>query len=113
MTWLYLVLAVLLEVGGAICMKQSEGFSRLLPSVLMFGFFAASIAALTMTARQLGIGVSYAVWGGLATTLITLIGTLFFNETLSLGKLVGIALIGIGVALINLTGAAHEKLVQW
>lgn len=105
-TWLYLALAISLEVGGAYFMKQSAGFSKLWPSVLMFGFFIASIAALTVAARQLGIGIAYAIWAGLATSLITAVGYLIYHEPLTGLQLIAIGLIVLGVVLLNLNAQA-------
>ena len=102
-TWLYLASAIGLELGGAWFMKQSARFTKPLPSVLMFGFFAASIAALNLAARQIGIGIAYAVWAGLATSLITALGYYVYGEPITRLQLLAIGLIVIGVILLNVS----------
>jgi small multidrug resistance pump len=68
--WLYLFAAILLEVSGTTCMKLAEGFSRPIPSLLIFVFYGLSIAALVLTLKHLELGVAYAIWAGLGTALI-------------------------------------------
>jgi small multidrug resistance pump len=63
--WLYLALAIVLEVTGTPSMKLSEGFTKIVRSILMFVFYMASIAALTLTLKKIDVSVSYAVWAGL------------------------------------------------
>ena len=64
--WFYLLLAILLEVAGTTSMKLSHGFTRLVPSILIFVFYALSFTALTFALRRLDMSVTYAVWSGLA-----------------------------------------------
>lgn len=95
--WTVLGGAILLEVAGTTCMRLSEGFSRLTPSVLIFVFYAASFALNTMVIRTLGLSVVYAVWSGVGTVLTALIGFLYFREPATALKLASIGLIVIGV----------------
>lgn len=105
--WLYLILAILFEVAGTTSMKLSEGFSRLLPSILLFVFYAASFVAVTIALKEIEVSIAYAVWSGLGTALITVIGILFFRETVTTLKIVSIILIIIGIVGLNLSGARH------
>lgn len=95
--WAVLAAAIVLEVAGTTCMRLSESFSRLLPSVLIFVFYAASFALNTIIIRTLGLSVVYAVWSGVGTVLTALIGFLYFREPATAMKLVCIGLIVIGV----------------
>lgn len=95
--WGVLSVAILLEVAGTTCMRLSEGFTRLTPSVLIFVFYAGSFALNTMVVRVLGLSVVYAVWSGVGTVLTALIGFLYFKEPATTMKLVCIGLIVIGV----------------
>jgi small multidrug resistance pump len=104
MNWVYLILAILLEVSGTTSMKLSEGFSKFWPSVFIFVFYALSFTSLTFAMKTLEVSVTYAVWSGLGTIMISLIGILYFNETASLFKFISIALIIIGVVGLNLSG---------
>jgi small multidrug resistance pump len=102
--WLLLGGAIVMEVAGTTSMKLSAGFSRPLPSVLIFVFYALSFAALTLSLRRLDLAVTYAIWSGLGTILITLIGVGLFGESMTAVKVVSILLIVIGVIGLNLAG---------
>lgn len=95
--WALLGLAIVLEVAGTTCMRLSEGFSRLTPSVLIFVFYACSFALNTLIMRTLGLSVVYAVWSGVGTVLTALIGYLYFKEPATALKMVSAGLIVIGV----------------
>jgi small multidrug resistance pump len=106
--WLYLAGAILLEVAGTTSMKVSAGFSRLIPSILIFVFYGLSFIGLTLALRGIDVSVAYAVWAGIGTVLITAIGFLYFKEPVTLVKLVSIALIVVGVVGLNLRGLGHS-----
>ena len=106
-TWLLLTAAILLEVAGTTSMKFSVGFTRLVPSVLIFVFYAASFTVLTLALRKLDISIAYAIWSGLGTVLITMIGIFWFKEPATALKLTCILLIILGVVGLNLGGAKN------
>ena len=95
--WAVLAVAIVLEVAGTTCMRLSDGFSRLTPSVLIFVFYAASFALNTFIVRTLGLSVVYAVWSGVGTVATALIGMLYFKEPATAMKLVSITLVVVGV----------------
>jgi small multidrug resistance pump len=95
--WAVLSGAILLEVAGTTCMRLSEGFTRLTPSVLIFVFYALSFGLNTLVIRVLGLSVVYGVWSGVGTVLTALIGVYYFKEPATAIKLVSIGLIIIGV----------------
>ena len=95
--WAVLSAAILFEVAGPTCMRLSEGFTRITPSVLIFVFYAISFMLNTMVIRTLGLSVVYAVWSGVGTVLTALIGYLYFKEPATAVKLVSAGLIVIGV----------------
>lgn len=107
MTWLYLVLAILLEVSGTTCMKLSEGFTKVVPSILLFVFYTLSFGMLTLALKRLDVSIAYAVWSGVGTALIAAIGVLWFAEPATALKLISLALIIAGVVGLNLSGGAH------
>lgn len=107
MHWLYLTIAILFEVAGTTCMKLSEGFTRLGPSVLLFVCYAVSFACLTLALRRLDVSVTYAVWSGAGTAAIALIGVVVFGETMTAARLVFLTLIVVGVVGLNASGGAH------
>ncbi|HSV20100.1 MAG TPA: multidrug efflux SMR transporter [Casimicrobiaceae bacterium] len=95
--WLCLAGAILLEIAGTTSMKLSQGFTRTLPSVLLFVFYALSFTLMTVAVKRIDMSVSYAIWSGVGTTLIALIGVLWFREPLTTIQIVSIALIILGV----------------
>ena len=95
--WWVLSLAILLEAGGTTCMRLSDGFTRLTPSVLIFVFYAGSFALNVMVIRVLGLSVVYAVWSGAGTVLTALIGYLYFGEAATALKMASAGLIVLGV----------------
>ena len=105
--WLFLTAAILLEVAGTTCMKLSEGFTKLVPSILLFVLYGLSFAALTFTLKNIDVSIAYAVWAGLGTALIALIGFMFFEEPATLTKIVSIGLIIAGVVGLNLESVSH------
>ncbi|MGB0722214.1 MAG: DMT family transporter [Gammaproteobacteria bacterium] len=105
--WLALAGAIVLEVSGTVSMKLSDGFSRLIPSVLIVVFYLASFALLTLALKKIDVGVAYAIWAGVGTALIAVIGVLWFREPYSVLKGVSILLIIAGVIGLNLSGAKH------
>ncbi len=104
MAWLWLMLAIVLEVSGTLCLKWSAGFTRLLPSVLIVVFYGASFASLVMALKRIELGVAYAIWSAVGTALIVGLGIVLFKESATLIKLSGIALIIVGVVLLHVSG---------
>lgn len=107
MHWLYLIIAITMEVAGTTSMKLSEGFSKLLPSVSIFIFYGISFTFLTLALKTLPVGMTYAIWSGLGTALITLIGITWFGESFNMTKVISLPLIIIGVAGLH---ASRESL---
>ncbi len=84
-------------------MKLSNGFSKVVPSVLLLAFYGASLTFLTLTLKTMDVSVAYAVWSGVGIVLISLIGFLFLGESVSIVKAVSIILIITGVVALNIT----------
>jgi small multidrug resistance pump len=99
--WLALSGAIVLEVAGTTSMKLSQGFSRPLPSVLLFVFYAMSFTLMTFAVKKIDMSVSYAIWSGVGTALIALIGFGWFKEPMTTLKIVSIVLIVAGVLGLN------------
>lgn len=97
MSWVYLVCAIIMEVIGTTNMKLSEGFTKTLPSILMFVFYVFSFAFLTLALKKIDLSLTYAIWSGVGTALIATIGILYFKEPVTAIKIGSIALIIIGV----------------
>ncbi len=107
MSWVYLVLAILFEVGGTTSMKLSENFTRWIPSVAIFVLYGLSLVGMTLALKRIEMSIVYAVWSGVGTALIAVIGVMYFNEEIGLIKIVSLALIVAGVVGLNLTGGGH------
>lgn len=103
MEWLFLILAILIENAGTTSAKLSQGLTRLLPAVLMFGCYALAYTCFALALKKLDVSVAYAIWSGLGTTLITLIGILQFRESVTPTKLFAIGVIITGVVILHLS----------
>lgn len=104
MGWLYLSLAIVLEVAAATTMKMSDGLSRFWPSALMVVFYLLCFLAMIKSLEYLQIGVMYAIWAGVGTAAVAVIGVILFGDSMPFIKIMGIGLIIIGVAMVNLGG---------
>ncbi|MGI5453826.1 DMT family transporter [Streptomyces sp. CA-249302] len=105
MGYLLLGTAIAAEVGATTAMKYSEGFSRLVPTLLTVFGYVVSFFLLAQTLKTISVGTAYAIWSGIGTAAIATIGLLFFGEGLSAAKIAGMALIIVGVVVLNLGGA--------
>ena len=88
-------------------MRASDGFSRLWPSLGTVAGYAVAFVLLAQALKSIDVGVAYAIWAGLGTALITLIGIVALGEPATALKLAGTALIVVGVVALNLSGGAH------
>lgn len=101
-TYLYLFVAIIFEVIATTALKQTDGFTRLLPSLMTILGYALAFYFLALTLRTMPVGIVYAIWSGAGIILITAIGWLLFRQSLDLPALVGMGLIMTGVLVINL-----------
>ncbi len=95
--WLALAGAIALEIAGTVSMKLSHGFTRTAPSVLLFVFYAFSFTLMTIAVKRIDMSVSYAIWSGVGTATIALIGVGWFRESLSPVQVLSIVAIIAGV----------------
>ena len=102
MSWLLLVLAGLFEIGWAIGLKYTEGFTRPLPTVLTVGAMAISLGLLGLAMRTLPVGTAYAVWVGIGAVGTVILGIVLLNEPANAARLVSVALILAGVVGLKL-----------
>jgi quaternary ammonium compound-resistance protein SugE len=100
--WLALALAGLLEVGWAIGLKYTEGFSKLWPSIVTIALMVASFSLLAEAMRSIPIGTAYAVWTGIGAVGTALLGILLFGDGASPARIIGIALIAGGIVTLKL-----------
>lgn len=100
-----LAAAIAAEVAGTTAMKYSEGFTRLWPSLGTVVGYLIAFTLLAQTLKTLSVGTAYAIWYGVGTAAVALIGILFLGESSGLVKIAGITLIVAGVVVLNLGGA--------
>lgn len=108
MHYLYLLLAIVAEVVATSSLKMSDGFTRLVPSLVTVVGYAAAFYCLSLTLRAVPMGIAYAIWSGLGIVLIAAVAWIFQGQRLDAPAVAGMALIIAGVAVMNLfskTGA--------
>ena len=102
MAWIVLVAAGLLEIGWAIGLKYTEGFTRLVPSVLTLISMTASIVLLGLALKTLPIGTAYAVWTGIGAVGTAILGIALFGDPATVARLASIGLIVAGIIGLKL-----------
>jgi small multidrug resistance pump len=102
---LWLALAIGSEIVATVSLKLSDGFTKPAASVAVVAGYALSFYALSITLRTIPLGVVYAIWSGVGTAAIVVIGLFLFRETLDVVKVAGIGLIIAGVVMLNGVGA--------
>ena len=102
MAWILLVVAGLLEVVWAFAMKQSDGFTRIAPSIVTAVAMLASVGLLAISMRSLPLGTAYAVWTGIGAVGVAILGIILFNESRDLLRIGSILLIVAGIAGLKL-----------
>jgi small multidrug resistance pump len=102
MHWFYLALAIAAEVVATSALKAAAGFTRPLPSVLVVLGYGIAFYCLSLSLKVVPVGVAYAIWSGVGTALIAVIGWLWLGQTLDLAALIGLALIVAGVAVLQI-----------
>jgi quaternary ammonium compound-resistance protein SugE len=106
MAWVHLLIAGLLEVAWAVGLKYCNGFTRLWPSVWTIVGMIASFFFLSQAIRHLPIGSSYAIWTGIGAVGTAILGVLLFDESVSTGRIVSVALVIVGIVGLKLTAGS-------
>ena len=103
MSWAILFFAILFEVAGTLTLKFTEGMTRLWPTVLMFALYLLSLFGLSTAVTRIPVGTAYAVWSGLGTLIVAVIGVVWFREQVTLLRVVSTILVVVGVGGLYLT----------
>jgi small multidrug resistance pump len=106
-SWLMLVLAIASEVVATTSLKYSQGFSRLVPSLITVLGYGSAFWLLSQALKAIPVSTAYAIWSGVGTATIAVIGMVFLGEPGGALKTAGIGVIIVGVVLLNLAGSAH------
>ncbi|WP_258567557.1 DMT family transporter [Paenibacillus anseongensis] len=109
MNWTFLLLAILFETIGTTAMKMSSGFTRIGPAVVMGICYIICFTLFTLALKQLEVSLAYAIWSGVGTALITIIGIWWFNESISTLKVISIVLIILGVIGLHISGGDEAQ----
>lgn len=102
MSWIYLFFAGLFEIGWAVGLKYSHGFTRLMPSVLTIAAMGVSLFLLGLALRSLPLGTAYAIWTGIGTIGTAILGIMLFSEPAEVLRLVCIGMIAAGIVGLKL-----------
>ncbi|HUI06270.1 MAG TPA: multidrug efflux SMR transporter [Verrucomicrobiae bacterium] len=102
MHWILLTLSILAEVVGTLCLKWSQGFARLWPTVGMIVLYIATFVFLTLAAKTLDLGLAYAIWAGVSVAGVAACGVILFQEPMNAYRVIGIMAIIVGVLVLNL-----------
>jgi multidrug transporter EmrE-like cation transporter len=100
--WAFLLVAIIAEVIATSSLKASDGFKKLWPSLLAIVGYSLSFYFLSLTLREIPVGVVYAIWSGVGIVLITMIAWIIYHQHLDLPAIIGMALIVAGVLVLNL-----------
>jgi small multidrug resistance pump len=105
LAWTYLAAAIASEVLGTVFLRETDGFTKPVPSIFVLATFALSLWLTALALRQLEISLAYAVWAGVGTAAVAVIGMAMLGESVNALKLASIALVIGGVVGLNLSGA--------
>ena len=103
--WIYMLVSIVFEVSGTTCLKLSEGFTRVTPSMLTLVFYLVSFVCFAQATRKIELSIAYSVWCGMGTALIAIIGFVYFRDAPTTLKIGSILLIITGVIGLNLAGS--------
>ncbi|MBD3930070.1 multidrug efflux SMR transporter [Streptomyces chumphonensis] len=107
MVYLTLGAAILAEVLATTSMKFSDGFTRLWPSLGTVVGYLIAFVLLAQALKTMSVGTAYAIWAGVGTAAVATIGMVFIDEPVTFTRILGIALVVVGVVVLNLGGGAH------
>jgi quaternary ammonium compound-resistance protein SugE len=103
MAWVFLVLAGLLEIAWAVGLKTSDGFSRVWPTLLSVAGIAGSLGLLALSLRAIPLGTAYAAWTGIGIVGTAVVGIIAYGEPATAARIVALAMIIVGIAMLELT----------
>ena len=101
MGYLYLAIAIMSEVIATIALKVSDEFSRPVPTIIVIIGYVTAFYCLSVVLKTIPVGIAYAIWAGLGIVLVTLFGSIIFDQKLDFAGAIGMSLIILGVIVIN------------
>jgi len=111
MDYLFLGIAIISEVTATTALKIPDTFTKLVPSIIVVIGYGTALLFLSLTLRTIPVGIAYAIWAGVGTAFIAITGFFILGQSLDAAAIIGIALIVIGVVVINLySNSLHQLL---
>jgi small multidrug resistance pump len=107
MAWILLSIAIAAEIFGTLSLKASDGLSKLWPSLGVLIGYALAFSLMAISLKKLDVGITYAIWSGVGIIGAAIGGVIFFDQHLSRMTIIGMAIIIVGVVVMNLGGASH------
>ena len=107
MAWIFLSIAIAAEILGTLSLKASDGLSKLWPSLGVLIGYALAFTLMAISLKKLDVGITYAIWSGVGIIGAAIGGVIFFDQHLSRMTIIGMAIIIVGVVVMNLGGASH------
>ena len=102
MAYLYLIGAILCEVTGTMLLPVSKNFTRPIISIILVLAYVMAFYLLTFALKEIPLAIAYATWAGMGVFLISVLGYFFYSESLQWQSMIGLLLIAIGVAMVNI-----------
>ncbi|MEZ2721309.1 multidrug efflux SMR transporter [Paenalcaligenes hominis] len=102
MSWIYLSIAIFAEIIATTALKKAEGFSVLVPSIVTVSGYAIAFYFLSLSLKDIPVGVAYAVWSGIGIVAISIIGLVLFKQRLDAAAMIGVGFIVVGVLILNI-----------
>jgi multidrug transporter EmrE-like cation transporter len=107
MVYFWLALAVVFEVGWAVAMKLSSGFTKMPATAATVVMYLLSVVFLSRATKTMDIGIAYAIWAGCGVSLIAIVGMTYFKEPVTAMKLASLLLVVVGIVGLSVAGGGH------
>lgn len=107
--FVYLLISIIFEVLGSACLKLSDGFTKMMPSLLLLIFYALSFVFIVLALKTISLSIGYSIWAGLGTAGAALIGVYLFDEQLSGLNIFGLFIIILGVIIMKINPSEGER----
>ena len=101
MKWIYLIFAIIAEVVATTALKDSEGFTKILPSLIVVVGYSITFYFMSLVLREMSVGITYAIWSGMGILFLSLIGYLRYNQTLDSPAIIGMSFIVLGIIILR------------
>ena len=101
MKWIYLIIAIITEVIATSALKESEGFTKTIPSLIVIIGYSITFYFMSLVLREMSVGITYAIWSGMGILLITTIGYFRYNQMLDAPAVLGMSFIALGIIILR------------